>query len=128
MNSPARTDLVALALLLELGHPAQLAHGGGALEQPGQSGVLGDVALDEDGAALRVEPDGEEVACGIERVAPEHGRVDLVGEGVQVDHAVEGVAVVLEGHPVPEGPEVVAEGEVARGGDAGQDPFHGAPW
>jgi hypothetical protein len=90
--------------------------------------VLGDVALDEDTAALRVEPDGEQVERRVTGVAPEHRRVDLVGEGVQVDHAVVGVAVVLERHPVPEGPQVVAQGEVARGGDAGEDPFHGSPW
>ena len=75
-----------------------------------------------------IEADGEEVEGGIERVAAEHRRVDLDGEGVQVDHAVEGVVVVLERHPVPEGPQVVAEGEVARRGDAGEDPFHGSPW
>ena len=80
------------------------------------------------GAALRVEPDGEEVERGVGGVAAEHRRVDVDGKGVQVDDAVEGVAVVLERHPVPEGPQVVAEGEVARGGDAGEDPFHGSPW
>ena len=77
---------------------------------------------------LRVETDGQQVEGGVERVAAEHLRVDLDGEGMQVDDAVEGVVVVLERHPVPEGPQVVAEGEVARRGDAGQDPFHGSPW
>ena len=98
------------------------------LEQPGQPGVLGDVALDEEGAAVGIEPDGEQVQGGVERVGPQVGRVDLRGEGVQVDHAVEGVVAVLEGNPVPEGPEVVPQGEVAGRRDAGEDPVHGAPW
>ena len=33
---------------------------------------------------------------------------------------------VLEGHPVTEGPQIVAQCEIARGGDAGEDPAHGA--
>ena len=76
-EEPHPRRLLALALVLELGHAAQLAHGGGALEQPGQPGVLGHVALDEEGAALGVEPDGEQVQGGVERVGPQVGRVDL---------------------------------------------------
>ena len=40
---------------------------------------------------LGVEPDGEQVEGGVERVGPQCGRVDLGGERVQVDHAVKGV-------------------------------------
>ena len=47
-------------LVLELGHPPQLAHAGRALEQPGQLGVLGDVALHEERGHLGVEPDGQQ--------------------------------------------------------------------
>ena len=54
--------------------------------------------------------------------------LDLGGQGVQVDHAVEGVVAVLEGDPVPEGPQVVPEREVAGRRDSREDPFHGAPW
>ena len=90
--------------------------------------MLGDVALDEEGAALGVEADGQQVQGGIEGVGPQGGRVDLGGQGVQVDHAVEGVVVVLEADPVAQGPEVVPQGEVARRRDAGEDPVHGAPW
>ena len=47
-EQPDPHPLLAPALLLELGHPPQLAHRGGALEQPGQPRVLGHVALHED--------------------------------------------------------------------------------
>ena len=90
--------------------------------------MLGDLALDEQGAALGVEADGQQVQRRVERVGPQVGRVDLRGQGVQVDDAVEGVVAVLEGDPVAQGPEVVPQGEVARGRDAGEDPAHGAPW
>ncbi len=59
--------VLAGALVLELGHPAQLAHGGRALEQPGHLGVLGHVALDEEGAPLGVEAGGQQVEGGLRR-------------------------------------------------------------
>ena len=127
-EEPDPDRLLPLALVLELGHAPELAHGGGALEQPGEPGVLWHVALNEQGAAVRVEPDCEEVEGGIERVGPDGGRVDVRGQRVEVHDAVEGIVPVLEGHPVPQGPEVVPQGEVARGRDAGKDPVHGAPW
>ncbi len=92
--------------------------------------MLGNVALDEERAALGVEPDGQEVEGGVEGVGPQVGRVDLGRQRVQVDHAVEGVVAVLEGDPVTQGPEIVPQGEAARGRDAGEDPVpvHGSPW
>ena len=128
MNSPTRTDslpsLFSLYWVIRRNSPMVAVHSSSQVSWV----CSGTWLWTKMAQRSRVEPDGEEVAGGVERVAPEHRRVDLVGEGMQVDHAVEGVAVVLERHPVPERPQVVAEGEVARGGDAGQDPFHGAPW
>ena len=127
-EEPDPDRLLPLALVLELGHAPELAHGGGALEQPGEPGVLGDVALNEEGAAVRIQPDGEQVERRIERVGPDVHRVDVRGQRMEVDDAVEGVVALLEGHPVPEGPEVVPQGEIAGGRDTGEDPVHGAPW
>src|ERR1017187_9207891 len=53
---PGRLLAVFARLVLELGHPGQLAHAGGALEQPGQLGMLMDMALDEQGAPARGSP------------------------------------------------------------------------
>ena len=119
-EQPDPHRLLALALLLELGHPPQFAHGGGALEQPGHLGVLGHVALDEQGAPLGVEPGGQQVEGGVVGPGPQLGRVDVEGEGVEVDHAVEGVVVVLVGRPSCGWPQVVAEVEVAAGLDSGE--------
>ena len=82
------------------------------------------VALDEQGAPLGVEPGGQQVEGGVVGAGPQVGRVDVEGQGVQVDHAVEGVVGVLVGHPVAEGPQVVAEVEVAAGLDSGEDACH----
>ena len=46
---------VARGLVLELRHALQLADARGALEQPVELGVLGDMALHEDRAHVRVE-------------------------------------------------------------------------
>ena len=61
----------------------------------------------------------------VEGPAAQLGRVDLQGQGVEVDDAVEGVVVVLVGHPVANGAQVVPQMEVAAGLDAGEDSGHG---
>ncbi len=81
--------LLLAALLLELGHPPELADGGDAVEDPGELGDERHVALHEEDAPLRVEAGGQE----------QHGQpaalgaqlVGLVGERhrVEVDHAVD---------------------------------------
>ena len=125
VGEEADTDrLLALALVLELRHAAQLAHGGRALEEPCQTRVLGDLTLDEEGAAVGVEPHREQVQHGVECVGPERLGRDLRRERVEVNDAVEGVVAVLEAHPVPQRAEVVAQREVAGGRDAREDAVH----
>ena len=106
--------LLAVRLLLELDHPVQLAVGDGGLHQPAQLGVLGHVALDEEGGDVGVEADGHQHAGQLQGAFPQLGGVVLDGEGVEVDHRVEGVGLVLLGHPVPERAQVVARGGRVR--------------
>ena len=63
-----------LALVLELGHPAELAEGRRALHEPGQLGVLGHVALHEQGADLGVEPGGQQERGQLPGLGPQHLR------------------------------------------------------
>jgi len=113
-------------LVLELGHPARLAEAGHAGQDPGQFGVLGHVALHEQRAPVRVEPGPEQLGGGHPGPAGQQGGVLRHGDRVQVDHAVEGVVAVLQGHPLAQRAEVVAEVEGVGGGlDAGQD---AKPW
>ena len=60
-------DLLPLALLLELRHPAELAVARDRGEQPGRLGMRLHVALAEHRRALRVEPGREEHRGEIER-------------------------------------------------------------
>ena len=57
-EQPPRDEVVALRLVLELGHPAQFAEGRRALHNPGTLGVLADVTLYEQSAALGIEAAG----------------------------------------------------------------------
>ena len=128
-EQPGPHRLLLAALVLELGHPAQLPEGGGALEQPRQPGVLGDVALDEQGAHRRGRARRPAGWSAVSRVAAgQEGGVVVEGQGVEVDDAEEGVVVVLVGDPVAERPQVVAEVEVTARLHPRQDPGHGVPW
>ena len=117
--------ILAVTLLLELGHPAQLAHGGGALEQPGHLNVLGDVALHEQGAALGIQSGGQEIERRLVGAGPQFVRVDVQGEGMEVDDGVEAVVGILVGNPIADRPQVIPQMEVATGLEAGQNSGHG---
>ncbi len=119
----ARSVPCAAGLVLELGHPAGLAEPGDAAQHPGQLGVLGHLGLHEHGAAGRVQPEREQLRDGDPGARGEQRRVVLDGDRVQVRDEVERVVVVLQGHPLPQRAEVVAEVERVRGRlDAGEHP------
>jgi len=114
-------ELLRLGLVLELGHPAQLAEARDRAEQPSGLGMRGDVALDEDRRALRVEADGEQQRGEREGRLAQVGRVVLDGDRVQVDDAEEGVAVLLHGDVLAHRADVVAEVLGSCGLDAGKN-------
>ena len=124
VEHPDAHRLLAGGLLLELGHPAQLAERGDAVQYPGELGVGRHVALDEECAAGRVEPGGEEDRGRTAGPVGEAGRVVGHRDGVQVDDAVDRVVVVLSLHPMAHGPQVVAEMHLAGRLDAREDPGH----
>ena len=86
-------ELLALALLLELRHAAELPEPGDGREQPSRLGVRGHVALQEERAAVGVEPDREEQRRQVERAVVQVARVVVDRDRVQVDDAEEGVAL-----------------------------------
>ncbi len=109
---PGLDRLLARALLLELGHAAQLAHRGRALEQPRELLMGGHVALDEQGAPLGIETRCEQQAGGVDRLSSKLGGLDGSCQCVEIDHAVEGIGAVLLGHPLAHRTEVVAEMQI----------------
>jgi hypothetical protein len=94
-------------------------------EQPRALGVLVDVALDEEHAALGVEPGGEQRRRRVDRVLEKRRRVVRNADRVQVDDAVERLAALLVGDVVPDGAEVVAEVLSPRRLDAREHARHG---
>ena len=97
---PDRGVLAVLAgLLLELRHAVEPADAGDAVEDPGELGVLGHLALVEDDVRLRVDAGGEE-GRGRPRgsASLQLGRILPHGDRVQVDDAVDAVVRVLQRH------------------------------
>jgi hypothetical protein len=114
-EQPGRHELVLAlgALVLELGHPRQLAVADRALHDPAQLVVLGHVALYEHRRDVGSRPMAKNIAASDIVWLAEHAGLVGDGECVQVDDAVERVAGVLPGDPVAQRPEVVAEVHVA---------------
>ena len=84
--------------------------------------MLGDVALDEDRRPGRVKSHSEQLREGQQRALAQNRRIVLHGDGVLIDHAVEGVVGFLKGHPVAQGAQIVADLEGVGGRlDAGED-------
>jgi hypothetical protein len=114
-------EVVLLRLLLELGHPAQLAVARDRAQQPSGLGVRGDMALDEDGRAVRVDSSCEQHCSEVERRVAQLVRVVGDRDRVQVDDAEEGFALLLRGRVLAEAARVVAELLRAGGLDAAED-------
>ena len=93
VEEPGRDEaallLDLLALDLPLGHPVEVAPGGHAAEQPAELGVLADVALAEEDAALGIEPGGEQDRGRVVDALAQLGGVVGDGDRVQVDDAVD---------------------------------------
>ena len=80
-----------------------------------------DVALNEDGGAVGLEPGGEQHCGEVECRLPQLDRVIGNGDRVQVDDAEEGLAKFLGLGVLAEGPAVVAEVLCPCGLDAAED-------
>src|SRR5579859_2099468 len=103
-----RDELLLVRLVLELGHPAQLAEARDRAQQARRLRVRLDVALDERRRALGVETGREQHRSQVDR-----GRAQLVGvvvdgDRVEVDDAEEALAELLRGRVLPETADVVA--------------------
>ncbi len=114
---------VFLGFILELGHAGELPKLGVAVQNPGQLGVLRHLALDEKDALLQVDAHGQQHGVAIQHVFPQGGGLLPDGDGVQVRQAVNALVLILQAHEILQGPQVVAQGEGARGLDQAEDPF-----
>ena len=103
MSRPWLTSSGCCSLLLLVGRrPLEPADRRDRREQPGELGVLRAVALDEQRAALRVEPEGEQRGGHLARPRPQDAAVVGARQRVVVDDAVDRLVLGLE-------PDVVAD-------------------
>ena len=102
VREQAAVDIVRIlgGLVLELGHPAQLAEHGIALQHPAQLRVLVHMALDEKGILLRVQAAGDVLGQLLQGTPPQIRRVLPDGDGVKVCHKVEAVIFLCPLGPV----------------------------
>ena len=120
-EEPGGDERLPFALLLELSHPAELSEPGDGREQPSGLCVAGDVALQEERAALGCEPDGEEQRGQVEGAVVQLLRVVLDRDRVEVDDAEVGVALLLGRDVLAHRADVVADVLGTRRLDAGED-------
>ena len=102
---------VALGSILELDHPAELAHPSDARKDPLELGVFGDVRLDEERGALGVDPTRQELG----RLQPRSGedgtdRAALASAVSEAEIAVEAARAELESRGVTFVPETMDSG------------------
>ena len=121
MNSPSRLADLSLNCVIRLSSPKLTR----ALHHPRQLGVLGHVALHEHRGDVGIEADREQHRRQLDRGLADHAGLLGDGQRVQVDDAVERVALVLAVDPVAQRPQVVAEVDVTGGLDARQHAGHG---
>ena len=125
VGEEAAVDVVGIlgALVLELGHAAQLAEHGVAVEDPAQLRVLMDMALDKQGVLLRVQAAGDVLGQLGHGAPAQLRRVLPHGDAVQVRHEIVAVKFLRQGRPVLHRAQIVAQVQVAGGLDAGEHYF-----
>ncbi len=84
----------------------------------GQLQHLGHVRLHVEDGLLRVDARRQQVEGGAQHVLAQAVRLLQRGEAVDVDHRVDAIVVLLEGHEVLDGPQEVADVLAAGAADA----------
>ena len=106
---------VLAGLFLELGHPVEPAEARDAIEDPGQFGVLGHLALVEHDMLCGIDPTGDEGRGDLPDRVGQLGGVLPHRDRVQIDDAINAVVAVLQFDEALDGAEIVAEMQVAGG-------------
>ena len=114
-------------LVAELVHALELADRRHRRQQPRQLGVLLDVGLAEQHAALGVQAGGDQERLEVVPALAQLGRVVVDGDRVEVDDAVDRrVAALLAGDVLRDAADVVAQVLAPGRLDAGEDPHEPA--
>jgi hypothetical protein len=122
VEQQAGIDRLLLAgLVLELGHPLQLAERTEAAEDPSQLRVADDMGLREKTAPGRVEAAGHVLGQAGVGVLPQLGRHVGDRDGVLVDDAEVAIVVVLHASPVEHRSKIITQVETPGRLGTGQD-------
>ena len=115
VSEEAGVDVVCMlcGFVLELRHTGELAELCVAVEHPGQLRMGGNVALNEEDTLLRVNAAGEKQGVRLQRVFAEFRRILPYRDGVQIRQRENAVIFVLQGDPVLESAEIIAQGDGA---------------
>ena len=113
---------VLAGLVLELGHAAHPAHARHAVENPAKFDMGRNLRLVEQDRARWVDPGGDKGGGTLARGVAQLGGVLPGGDGMHVDHAIDGLdSLVLLLHKAFQRAEVIAQGQPARGLDSRKD-------
>jgi len=120
IGKQARVDVVRVlgGLILELGHAAQLAEHGVAVQHPAQLGVGRNMGLDEQHVFLRVQTAGDIGRQLDQSVPPQLSRHLPHGDGVHVGHHIVAVILIRQRRPVADGTQIGTQRQIAGGLDA----------
>ncbi|MNN60814.1 hypothetical protein D3C81_1760190 [compost metagenome] len=102
---------ITSGFVLELGHAAQFAEIGVAVQHPAQLRVFRYVRLHEDGAFLRIDTTGQIQRQRIERGLTQFFCILTYGDRMQVNDAVDAVVIILHFFPLTQCTHVVANGQ-----------------
>ena len=91
---------VARGFILELGHTAQLAEIGVAVQRPAQLRVLRHVRLNENGALLRIDAAGQVQRQGVQGGFTQLLRILTRGNRMEIDDAVNAMVLILHADPL----------------------------
>jgi hypothetical protein len=83
----------------------------------------GDMALDKDDTMGQINPGGQIEHCYLTALLVQFRRVLGHGQGVQIDHTEDIVIFMLLRHPIFYRPQVIADMQISRRLDAGEDSF-----
>ena len=101
-------------LVLELGHAVEPADAGDAVEDPGQPRMGRHGRLVEEDVPLGIDPAGDDGGGQFPRLLPQRLGLLPGGDGMQIDDTIKAIVFGLQGHPVADRAEIVAERRNAR--------------
>src|SRR3989442_8601208 len=125
VKQPRGTARKAVPFVLDLSWACGPAGGGAGGKKQVQLAVCGQVGWNKHDATLGLESRRKQADRHVERALPQRRRVVGLGDGVQVHDAEQALVLVLQPHPVLHGTEIIADVQLARGLNAGEDARHG---